>query len=103
MILLAMTISCSKPDANEELALVNQKLAGSKGVNCPDGSYGMYLQWGESGSQLACFLNHGPIVMVEDGYVEVEGQYSMGKQTGEWRWFNKGRVYRVGRYSCTKP
>lgn len=93
--LLAMTVSCSGPDANYE-ALAK------KNIQCPEGSHLEYQPWGKSGLEAVCLQRHGPIVIAEYGRIQIEGQYADDKQVGEWRWFDEsGKVVRTERHDAS--
>jgi hypothetical protein len=90
--LILVTISCAKSSSDYE-ALVHRN------IQCPEGSQLEYHPWGESGREAVCLLRNGPIAMAENGHIIIEGQYSMGKQVGEWRWLDaSGKVVRIERY-----
>jgi antitoxin component YwqK of YwqJK toxin-antitoxin module len=49
-------------------------------------------------------MENGPVAMAENGRVVIEGQYAMGKQVGEWRWFDaSGNITRSERHDSAKP
>jgi hypothetical protein len=49
-------------------------------------------------------MEHGPISIAERGHIVIEGQHAMGKQTGEWRWFDaSGKVTRTESHGEVKP
>jgi antitoxin component YwqK of YwqJK toxin-antitoxin module len=81
MSVLLLLNGCSEPNPDYEVLQ-------QKSISCPDGAHVEYKPWGKSGLQRACVLNHGPVVMAESGKVVIEGEYTMGKKTGEWRWFD---------------
>jgi hypothetical protein len=94
--MVMIAISCSNSNADYE-ALAERN------VQCPEGAHLEYLPWGESGMRAVCIMESGPIVIAEGGYVVIEGQYSKGKQVGEWRWFDApGKVFRTERYGTTE-
>jgi antitoxin component YwqK of YwqJK toxin-antitoxin module len=95
--LSVVLVGCSQPNGNYE-ALAN------KGVRCPDGSHLEYLPWSKSGLRAVCLMENGPVAMAENGRVVIEGQYAMGKQVGEWRWFDaSGNITRSERHDSAKP
>ena len=95
--LVATTTGCGRSNSNYEL------LAGKK-MRCPEGSHLQFEPWGESGLELVCLLKHGPIVIAEYGHIKIEGQYNMGKEVGEWRWYDaSGKVVRTQKYEDAKP
>jgi hypothetical protein len=76
----------------------------SKSLQCPVGSHLEYLPWGKSGLRAVCLMEHGPIAIAEGGHVVIEGQYAMGKQTGEWRWLDaSGKITRTESRGDAKP
>lgn len=93
VVIAGLASSCSKPDSNYE-ALARRK------VQCPAGSELQYQPWGKSGMQAICILRNGPVVMAEHGRIQIEGQNALGKQIGEWRWFDEGgKVARTEQYA----
>lgn len=94
--LVAAITSCGRSNSNYDLLA-------SKKIRCPEGSYLQYEPWGESGLELVCLLKNGPIVIAEYGHIKIEGQYEMGKEVGEWRWFDaSGKVVRTQKYEDAK-
>lgn len=94
--LVVVVAGCSKSDKNYDVLE-------SKKISCSDGALPQYEPWGKSGTQLVCSLKHGSVTIAENGHVVIEGQYEMGKQVGEWRWFDEsGKVVRTEHYSIVK-
>lgn len=94
LMLAAMTTSCKQSSANYEVLA-------SKNVQCPAGSHLEYLPWGKSGLRAVCLMEHGPIVIAENGHVVIEGAHSLGKQAGEWRWLDPaGKVVRTEHFAA---
>jgi antitoxin component YwqK of YwqJK toxin-antitoxin module len=71
----------------------------SAGVACVE-----YLPWGQAGLRAVCIMESRPIIIAEGGRIVIEGQYSKGKQIGEWRWFDtSGKVVRTESYGNAVP
>jgi hypothetical protein len=86
---LATASACSNDNANHS-ALEAKKIV------CPEGSQLEYRPWGQNGVMAICQIAHGPVAMAENGRVVIEGENSMGKQSGEWRWLDaNGKVERT--------
>lgn len=47
-----------------------------------------YLPWGKSGIRAVCLLEHGPIAIAENGRVVIDGNYLLGKEVGDWHWYD---------------
>lgn len=89
LILIAAFAGCSQSSTNYDVLA-------ARNVKCPSGTQLEYTPWGKSGLSAICVARNGPIVIAEDGHVVIEGQYTDGKKTGEWRWFDSdGKVTRT--------
>lgn len=88
-LLIVACTSCS--DSKENFtALATKKL------DCPTNAQPEYQGWGESGTMARCVVVHGPVAVAEYGYLKFEGQYTMGRPTGVWRWYDSaGNVIRT--------
>jgi hypothetical protein len=92
-ILMLMVVSaCSSKQSNYDVLETKQ-------IKCPDGAQLEYRPWGNNGLMAVCQIMNGPVAMAEGGHVVVEGENSMGKQHGEWRWMDaNGKIERAERY-----
>jgi hypothetical protein len=89
LVVAAVAAGCSAKNANYDVLQ-------AKKISCPDGAKLEYRPWGKAGLMAVCQLEHGPVLMAEDGHVVIEGQNAMGKPQGEWRWLDKdGKVVRT--------
>jgi hypothetical protein len=90
VIALAVTASgCSTKDANYEVLV-------AKRIRCPDSATLAYRPWGKAGLMAVCQLEHGPVLMAEDGRIVIVGTNALGKPQGEWRWLDEdGNVART--------
>lgn len=58
-------------------------------VNCPAPTRAMINPWGMNGKSDGCYLREGPFVAAEGGYVRIRGQFTRGKATGIWRYYDE--------------
>ena len=88
---LALATVCGCEEKNS-----NSTALEAKKIKCPENAQLEYRPWGEHGLMAVCQIQHGPVAMAENGHVVVEGEYSMGKQSGEWKWLDaNGKVERT--------
>jgi hypothetical protein len=80
--LVAMFFGCTSEHDNDYKALAALDL------KCPDGSQLQYQAWGKAGREAVCIVRQGPVAMAENGHLVVRGEYSGGKPTGKWQWFD---------------
>jgi hypothetical protein len=91
MLTVAMGAACSSRNANYDVLSAKQ-------LKCPEGAQLEYRPWGKNGLMAICQIAHGPVAMAEDGRVVVEGENVMGREHGEWKWFDaSGKVSRTER------
>ena len=70
-------------------------------TSCPTPATDQFEPWGQSGSAHVCIIKHGPFVAYENGFVNIRGQYNMGKESGVWVWYDrKGNVLKRTDYSA---
>lgn len=72
-------------------------------LECPSPAISQFEPSGKSGSQHVCNIKHGPIVVFENGYIHMRGQYENGKQVGVWTWYGAdGKVEKTEDFSKIK-
>lgn len=56
--------------------------------------------WGEVGQSAGCYVQDGAFVTAEGGYIRLRGQFTDGKKSGIWRWYDpQGKVIKEIDYS----
>jgi hypothetical protein len=88
-------IACSKGEPDSVF---------NEDIHCPSPAVAQFEPWGKSGGQQICKIKHGAFVAWEGGYIQVRGQYDMGKKSGIWRWYDReGKVVKEIDYSAGSP
>ena len=90
LIVVFICTSCSESNTGDNYSVLE-----ARKVKCPDGTIIEYQPWGKAGLMVSCKIKHGTFIAAEGGRIVIEGEFNMGKPSGNWTWFDEtGKVTR---------